>query len=142
MDLQLVRSMWHQLEPVNAVFWYAPEVFEEAAALSFAAIGAASEQTFAIRGWSGEEWDAARERLTARGWLDAAGQATYRCREGRDAIERRTDELAAGPWRAIGAGRTERLAELTVPLLVAALESGLLPGESTLGIGKIPAPNY
>lgn len=110
------------------------------ALVSFAAIGAASEKTFASRGWTAEEWDAARERLTARGWLDADGRATDRCREGRDAIERRTDELAAGPWRAIGADRSERLAELTMPLLVAALESGLLPGESTLGIGKIPSP--
>jgi hypothetical protein len=25
--------MWHQLEPVHAVFWYASEVFAEAAAL-------------------------------------------------------------------------------------------------------------
>jgi len=28
MDPQLVRKMWHQLEPVNAVFWYAPETFD------------------------------------------------------------------------------------------------------------------
>jgi hypothetical protein len=28
----LARRMWHQLEPVHAVFWYAPEVFTEAAA--------------------------------------------------------------------------------------------------------------
>jgi len=27
--------MWHQLEPVHAVFWYAPEVVEEAAALGY-----------------------------------------------------------------------------------------------------------
>ena len=26
----LARRMWHQLEPVHAVFWYAPEVFAEA----------------------------------------------------------------------------------------------------------------
>jgi hypothetical protein len=29
----LTRRMWHQLEPVHAVFWYAPQVFAEAAAL-------------------------------------------------------------------------------------------------------------
>ena len=29
------RRMWHQLEPVHAVFWYAPEVFAEAAALGY-----------------------------------------------------------------------------------------------------------
>src|SRR5262249_50406346 len=31
----LARRMWHQLEPVHAVFWYAPEVFAEAAALGY-----------------------------------------------------------------------------------------------------------
>jgi hypothetical protein len=31
----LTRRMWHQLEPVHAVFWYAPQVFAEAAALGY-----------------------------------------------------------------------------------------------------------
>jgi hypothetical protein len=31
----LPRRMWHQLEPVHAVFWYAPQVFTEAAALGY-----------------------------------------------------------------------------------------------------------
>ena len=30
-DYGLARWMRHQLEPVHAVFWYAPEVFAEAA---------------------------------------------------------------------------------------------------------------
>jgi hypothetical protein len=34
-DYGLARRMWHQLEPVHAVFWYAPEVFEEAAGLGY-----------------------------------------------------------------------------------------------------------
>src|SRR5579864_652406 len=34
-DNGLARRMWHQLEPVHAVFWYAPEVFEEAARLGY-----------------------------------------------------------------------------------------------------------
>ncbi len=34
-DLGLARRMWHQLEPVHAVFWYAPEVFTEAGALGY-----------------------------------------------------------------------------------------------------------
>jgi hypothetical protein len=32
---ELPRQMWHQLEPVHALFWYAPEMFEEAAGLGF-----------------------------------------------------------------------------------------------------------
>ncbi len=31
----LARQMWHQLEPVHALFWYSPEVFAEAAALGY-----------------------------------------------------------------------------------------------------------
>src|SRR5215813_2258047 len=34
-DYGLTRRMWHQLEPVHAVFWYAPQVFAEAAALGY-----------------------------------------------------------------------------------------------------------
>src|SRR5499427_11159816 len=34
-DYGLARRMWHQLEPVHAVFWYAPQVFAEAAALGY-----------------------------------------------------------------------------------------------------------
>jgi hypothetical protein len=109
--------------------------------VSFAAVGAASEPTFASRGWSPEEWDAARDRLTSRGLLDADGQATQPGRDVRNTVELRTDELALGPWAAVGTGGGERLAELTTPLLIAILQSGLLPGENTLGIGKIPAPS-
>jgi hypothetical protein len=110
------------------------------ALVSFAAIGAAPAEVFAGRGWSAAEWSAARDRLTARGWIDAEGTATERGREGRDEIEWRTDQLADPPWRALGADRAERLAELTGPLLGAAFESGLLPAQSTLGIAAVPAP--
>jgi hypothetical protein len=34
-DYGLARRMWHQLEPIHAVFWYAPEVFEEAGRLGY-----------------------------------------------------------------------------------------------------------
>ena len=110
------------------------------ALVSFAAIGAAPEEVFASRGWSAAEWAAARDRLVARGWIDAAGKATERGRDGRDEIEWRTDRLADAPWQALGPGRAQRLAELAGPLLGAAFESGLLPLQSTLGIANVPAP--
>src|SRR5437868_5103435 len=34
-DYGLARRMWHQLEPIHAVFWYAPRALEEAAALGY-----------------------------------------------------------------------------------------------------------
>jgi GNAT superfamily N-acetyltransferase len=110
------------------------------ALVSFAAIGAAPAETFASRGWTAAEWSAARERLAARGWVDSEGQATARGRDGRDEIEWHTDRLADAPWQALGAGRAQRLAELTGPLLGAAFKSGLLPGQSTLGIANVPPP--
>jgi GNAT superfamily N-acetyltransferase len=34
-DYGLARRMWHQLEPIHAVFWYAPQALEQAAALGY-----------------------------------------------------------------------------------------------------------
>jgi hypothetical protein len=72
------------------------------ALVSFSAIGAAPEETFASRGWTAQEWLAARDRLASRRWIDSAGEATNRGRDGRDEIEWRTDRLADAPWRALG----------------------------------------
>ena len=110
------------------------------ALVSFAAIGAAPQEVFASRGWTAAEWSAARDRLAARGWVDAEGNATERGRDGRDEIEWRTDRLADAPWLSLGPARAQRLAELTGPLLGAAFESGLLPGQSTLGIANVSPP--
>ncbi|MFI6401362.1 hypothetical protein [Streptomyces sp. NPDC050548] len=105
--------------------------------VSFAAIGAASVERFESRGWSPKEWSAARERLVARGLLDDLGTATRVGRELRQEVERRTDRLAAGPWQFLGRADTDRLADLLGEFWVAVLGSGLLPSESTLGIGKV-----
>ncbi|MCX5226684.1 hypothetical protein [Streptomyces sp. NBC_00233] len=105
--------------------------------VSFAAIGAAPEPVFESRGWSGEEWAAARTRLTARGLLTADGAATEAGRALRAEVERRTDELAAAPWTALGPDGAARLAELLGGPWLAAIGSGLLPSENTLGIGKV-----
>ncbi|WP_408907947.1 SCO6745 family protein [Streptomyces albidoflavus] len=105
--------------------------------VSFAAIGAAPPEVFASRGWTPAAWEAARTRLAARGLVDAAGVATEAGRELRARVERRTDELAAGPWRALSGGERERLARAVEPLWVAVIGSGLLPGVNTLGIGKV-----
>ena len=84
-----------------------------------------------------QEWGAARERLVARGLLDADGTATEAGRELRAEVERRTDELAAAPWAALGAEDRDRLAELLGTLWVEVLGAGVLPAETTLGIGKV-----
>ncbi|MGW9450051.1 SCO6745 family protein [Streptomyces sp. NPDC055632] len=107
------------------------------ALVSFAAVGAAPESVFASRGWSAAEWSAARDRLAARGLVDADGAATEAGRALRAGVERHTDELAAAPWAALGPEDTGRLADLLGGPWLAAIGSGLLPAENTLGIGKV-----
>ncbi|MFD5069737.1 hypothetical protein ACFWNC_17650 [Streptomyces sp. NPDC058369] len=105
--------------------------------VSFAAIGAARPEVFGSRGWDEGEWQAALDRLEKRGLVAADGTATEAGRALRAEVERRTDEGAAGPWRVLTDGERERLVGLLGPLWVAALGSGLLPSENTLGIGKV-----
>jgi hypothetical protein len=101
--------------------------------VSHAAVGAAPVEVFASRGWSDAQWAAAQERLRARGLVDADGVATEAGRDLRRGVERRTDELAAAPWAALGP-RAGRLAQLVGPLTATIGGSGLLPTQSTLGI--------
>jgi hypothetical protein len=103
--------------------------------VSFAAVGAAPTEVFASRQWTDPEWTQARSRLTTRGWVDSEGKATVAGRAGRDAVEKLTDQLAAAPWRAIGPA-AGRLAQLVMPVMMAVVQSGLLPAQSTLGIKR------
>ena len=105
--------------------------------VSFAAIGAASVERFESRGWSREQWSAAGARLTARGLVEADGTATEAGRALRHSVEEHTDRLAARPWQSLGRADTDRLADLLGDYWIAVLSSGLLPSESTLGIGKV-----
>jgi hypothetical protein len=77
-----------------------------------------------------------RERLVVRGLLDAEGVVREAGRALRAEVERRTDELAAAPWAALGMEERDRLADLLGPLWVEVLGAGVLPAENTLGIGK------
>ena len=76
------------------------------------------------RGWSDDDWDAAVERLAARGWVDDAGAFTPAGRAARDAIEQRTDELAAPPWAVIGEDACSLLRTLVRPLSKAIVAAG------------------
>ncbi|MFD7879623.1 hypothetical protein ACFV5G_36985 [Streptomyces sp. NPDC059766] len=103
--------------------------------VSHAAVGAAPREVFGSRQWSDEEWGAARERLAARGLVQADGRATEEGLRLRTAVEKLTDELAAAPWDVLTPGETARLAELLVPPVLDIVGTGLLPQQSTLGIG-------
>lgn len=82
------------------------------------------------RGWTDEEWAAARERLVARGLLRDDGRLTAAGAEVRAWVEERTDELALAPWRSLGEAASERLLEL--------LEE---PVRAVVGGGGVPFPN-
>ncbi|MGI5323386.1 SCO6745 family protein [Actinomadura nitritigenes] len=127
------------------------------ALVSHAAVGAAPAEVFASRQWTAEQWNAARDRLAARGLVrmdpEGAGQAGEKVgelgatrrvgdvgatEEGvqvRAAIEKRTDELAAGPWDLLSSGEVKELADLLMPVVLDIVGTGLLPMQSTLGIG-------
>ncbi|MFJ7413889.1 hypothetical protein ACIQWZ_24215 [Streptomyces sp. NPDC098077] len=105
--------------------------------VSFAAVGAASTEVFASRGWGAEVWGAALRRLQDRGLTAADGTATGAGRELRAKVELRTDEEAAAPWRALGEPGRERLVELLEGPWLEVIGSGMLPAENTLGIGKV-----
>lgn len=82
------------------------------------------------RGWSDDQWEAARHRLADRGWMDGA-EPTPLGVEGRARVERVTDALAAAPWRRLGEAGASRLRSLVRPSSRALSESGLfarLPG--------------
>lgn len=68
------------------------------------------------RGWTDEEWSAAEERLVERGWLTADREPTEYATTTFRTVEEATDRAAMGPWRALGAERTERLRELLEPI--------------------------
>ncbi|WP_433285305.1 SCO6745 family protein [Micromonospora sp. CA-244673] len=103
--------------------------------VSFAAVGAAPAEVFGSRRWTADEWAAARDRLAARGLVDGDGVATEAGRRLRDEVERRTDELAAAPWRALGPA-VGLFAQLVAPVTRAVVATGLLPAQSTLGITR------
>ncbi|MBM0258623.1 hypothetical protein JNW89_19380, partial [Micromonospora sp. 4G55] len=68
-------------------------------------------------------------------WWTPTGLATDAGRRLRDEVERRTDELAAAPWQALGPA-VGRLAQLLAPVTRAVVASGMLPAQSTLGIRR------
>jgi hypothetical protein len=78
----------------------------------------------ATRAWTDDEWSAAVARLASRGWVDRAGAFTDEGRARREAIERRTDELAVGPWSVVGEDACDRLRQLVRPWSKAIVAAG------------------
>ncbi|MFD4256938.1 hypothetical protein ACFWR9_04735 [Streptomyces sp. NPDC058534] len=79
------------------------------------------------RGWTEQEWDAAKERLHGRGLLDSAGHLTARGNELRREVEETTDRLALAPYAHLGGPGVERLTEIGSRLTRTALAAGAFP---------------
>lgn len=83
------------------------------------------------RGWSDEEWAAAKASLADRGWLDAAGAITEVGRREHDRLEEQTDRLAAPPWANLTDRERSRLADLITPLAKILYDAMPIPGAVT-----------
>lgn len=81
-----------------------------------------------IRGWTSAEWDAARDRLVARGLLTDAGAFTDAGRAHRDDVEAHTDRLAAEPRRRLGPDGCQRLIDLLEPVVEHLVRTGAVAG--------------
>lgn len=69
-----------------------------------------------IRGWTDEQWEAARARLAERGWIGPGGMITSAGRQAYAAVENATDRAAARPWSRLGPDATEVIGEALLPL--------------------------
>ncbi|WP_441247328.1 SCO6745 family protein [Kitasatospora sp. McL0602] len=77
------------------------------------------EQLQPFRGWTDEEWDAATERLTARGWLRPDGSITPEGRRRHQALEAGTDLAAARVWSDFRRSELDQLAAALTPISTA-----------------------
>ncbi len=85
-----------------------------------------SELLASSRAWPQPEWDAAIERLAARGLVDASGQFTDAGREQRQRIEDRTDALSLPAYAGLSDDDAERFVQLGRPFSRMVIEAGLL----------------
>jgi hypothetical protein len=85
------------------------------------------ESILPIRGWTGEEWEAAEADLAARGWLDASGALTEAGRDARRAVEAHTDRLTVEPVARLGAAGADELLAGLAAVVARLAEGGIAP---------------
>ncbi|KQV19319.1 MULTISPECIES: hypothetical protein [unclassified Kitasatospora] len=77
------------------------------------------EQLQPFRGWTDQEWDAAADRLTTRGWLNRAGGISADGRHRHQALEAATDLAAARVWSGFRRSELDELAAALTPIATA-----------------------
>jgi hypothetical protein len=104
------------------------------ASLTHAAAGTVETATLQqSRGWTDDEWSAARQDLVGRGLLDDTGQLTDAGRDSRQAVEDLTDVLALDPIAHLGTDATERAIALAVPLSRHLVDSSVIRVPNPIG---------
>ncbi|MER8184394.1 hypothetical protein [Kitasatospora sp. NPDC094015] len=71
------------------------------------------------RGWTDQEWDAATDRLTGRGWLAGDGSLSPEGRARHQALEAATDLAAARVWAGFRRSELDELATALRPISTA-----------------------
>ncbi|QKG20000.1 hypothetical protein ACTIVE_1636 [Actinomadura verrucosospora] len=79
------------------------------------------------RGWSAEQWAAARDRLRERGLLGETGDLTEAGAALRSEVEALTDRLDAAPYDHLGPAATARLTELAGGFTASLRAAGAFP---------------
>ena len=128
------RKLWHACTLMreyrgdsHAIALAAAEIDGVEANVLMAVDGYGNKATILpIRGWTSAEWDAAVERLAARGWLHPDGSFTPRGRAGRQDIETHTDRLAHASFQRLGSQGLQRLIELTAPYIDLLQQGGIV----------------
>ncbi|WP_405407501.1 SCO6745 family protein [Streptomyces decoyicus] len=92
------------------------------------------------RGWSEEEWSAAADRLRARGFVDAQGDATEHGRRERERIEAATDRLAGRLLQPLPDAETERMLHALEPAVRRILAADVLPFPNPIGLPHLDEP--
>ena len=90
-----------------------------------------------MRGWTGDEWAEAYERLRGRGWTDESGAITDSGRAARAQIEDATDRVSAGRFDKEAQARTITLEDALVSAARAIEASGAMQFPNPVGV---PAP--
>ena len=106
--------------------------------LAAATGGAPRDVLQPARGWSDDDWATSEAALAARGLVDGAGVATAAGRAVHDAVERRTDELAAAPWTDVDDRALERTVTTLARLAGRVAASGTIRFPNPMGL---PAPD-
>jgi hypothetical protein len=88
------------------------------------------------RGWSDEDWEAARQRLQQRGLLDENGHFTTVGSTLYQEVEDRTDLLALPPWQHLGVEQAASLISLVRPLSTRIVEQGGVPMPNPIGVPR------